>query len=332
MNSPIAWNEIAPKSNGGTELMGRRLEASLKDNAFICENYQIILSRVRELDETKLRVLWCHDLPDDPESKHLENGGWRKFHRIVFVSHWQQQHYINRYQIPWSKTCVLQNAIEQFEPKIKKPRKGINLIYHSTPHRGLEILVPVFAKLRENHKDITLDVYSSFGVYGWEQRDEPYQKVFDRITEIEGATYHKFQPNDAVRDALKRAHIFAYPCIWPETACLALMEAMAAGCVCVHPNYGALHETASNMTAMYNFHEVPNSHAGTFYHMLDAVINALKNKDVDLQMRLTSQKAFADVMYNWEVRARQWENFLMSFKDEPRGIEQPKEVFTYRST
>jgi hypothetical protein len=43
---------------------------------------------------------------------------------------------------------------------IRKSKERIKLIYHTTPHRGLQILVPVFEKLCEWHDDIELDVFS----------------------------------------------------------------------------------------------------------------------------------------------------------------------------
>ena len=101
-----------------------------------------------------------------------------------------------------------------------------NLIYHTTPHRGLEVLVPVIDFLANKGKKIHLDVYSSFKMYGWENRDEPYQKVFDKIKAHDNMTYHGYQPNDVIRKALKKAHMFSYPNIWPETSCIAMIEAM----------------------------------------------------------------------------------------------------------
>jgi hypothetical protein len=71
--------------------------------------------------------------------------------------------------------------------------------------------------------------------------------------------YHGTQPNAAVREALTRAHVFAYPSVWPETSCLCLIEAMSAGLVCVHSNLGALFETAAHWTQIYPFHEDPAS-------------------------------------------------------------------------
>ena len=37
--------------------------------------------------------------------------------------------------------------------------------------------------------------------------------IFKEIEEHDGMTYHGFQPNAVVREALAKSHIFAYPSI-----------------------------------------------------------------------------------------------------------------------
>ena len=85
----IEWNEISAGSQGGTEQMARRVEKAMPSD--LMDEFQIVLSRVRELKEDKIRLLYCHDLPEDPESHHLKDEGWKKFHHIVF-QHLQSLH------------------------------------------------------------------------------------------------------------------------------------------------------------------------------------------------------------------------------------------------
>jgi glycosyltransferase involved in cell wall biosynthesis len=323
---PISEDELSKKAKGGTEQMKNALLEKLGEN-FLAD-FQIIPSRVRELDESKLRVLWCHDLPEDPESKHLANGDWKKFHKIVFVSNWQAQRYIETYNIPWSKTVVLKNAIEPIV-NVEKSYDTINLVYHTTPHRGLELLVPVFNKLCEKHRDIHLDVFSSFKAYGWEERDTPYKKLFDEVIAHQNMTYHGFQENSVVRKKLSESHIMAYPSIWPETSCIALMEAMSAGLLCVHPNFAALPETACDWTMMYGFIENKSAHASQFYQVLDGAIELIKTNKDDINMKLKGQQSYVNLFYSWDVRIRQWEHMLNSLRNMPRNFE--KDVFSYSS-
>ena len=322
----IEVDEVSKDAMGGTELMKFGLQKRLDPE--LLDKFQIIPSRVRELDESKVRILWLHDLPGDPESEHLANGGWAKFHKLVFVSNWQMQAYILKYNIPWSHCLVMKNAIEPI-PEHKKPSVDdkIKIIYTSTPHRGLNILYAVFEKLCEKYDNIELDVYSSFKLYGWEQRDEPFKELFSALDAHPKINYHGAVSNETVREALQQSHIFALPSTWPETSCLCLIEAMSAGNICVHSNLAALPETAANWTLMYQYHEDLSGHANIFAAALDASIEIAKNKVNE--NRLVNQKFYTDENYGWEVRTSQWNSLLESMKDFPTDM--PKESFVYKT-
>lgn len=278
----------------------------------LVEPFQIIPSRVRELDDTKIRVLWLHDLPGDPECEHLKNNGHEKFHKLVFVSNWQMQQYVAYYRIPWSKCAVIENAIVPTSREvINKPTDKIKLIYHTTPHRGLELLVPVFDKLLEKHNNIELDLFSSFKIYGWEQRDEQYKQLFDYCKQHPNINYHGTVSNEEVRAALAQAHIFAYPSVWVETSCISLMEAMSSECLCVHPNYGALYETAGGTTVMYQMQDKVEEHMQVFYTQVDNAIELINSQDADLLRNIKGiQKGYADLRYSWDRTTAYWNDLL----------------------
>jgi glycosyltransferase involved in cell wall biosynthesis len=328
------------KSEGGTEIMANRVLSLGKEyGKELLQDFQIVVSRVEEeLEDDKIRILYLHDLPED-SNKHLAEGGWRSWHKLVFVSNWQMQLFINVYNIPWSRCIVLQNAIDPFEPKCLENKWNnidkIRLIYHPTPHRGLEILVPVFDKLCERYDNLELDVYSSWKLYGWGERDKQYEQLFKACEDHEKINYHASQPNNVVRDALEKAHIFPYPSLWPETSCLCLMEAMSAGCMCIHSNYGALAETAANWTDQYHYTEDRDEHARLFYTVLANGIEDIKSLPPDLTYKkLMTQKNYADIFYSWKPnREMQWKALLGMLKTQitDRSLEQPKneEVFSY---
>jgi len=303
-------NELNKNAMGGTELMGLALEKHVDKD--LLSNFQIIQSRVREIDNTKIPILWLHDLPGDPESEHLRAGGWNKFEKIVFVSHWQQQAYNAAYGVPFNKSIVLQNAIEPINPIVKSKDK-IKIIYHTTPHRGLQILVPVFIHLANKYPEIELDVYSSFKLYGWEDRDKPFEELFQMCRDHPQINYHGAVSNEEVRKALSEAHIFAYPSIWKETSCISLIEAMSAECVCVHPTLAALPETASNFTCMYPWTEDNRDHAQGFYNVMSALLNQMISKvksGEEYNFHQKSAKWYVDSTYNWSLRGAQWTSFL----------------------
>jgi hypothetical protein len=81
---------------------------------------------------------------------------------------------------------------------------------------------------------------------------------------------------------------------------------------------------------MYQWHEDPNYHASLFYNVLDSSIKSFWDEGV--QSRLASQASYANVYYNWNVRAMQWETLLTTLLDMPRELPKPeKQFFKYNT-
>lgn len=307
-------NEVDRNAMGGTELMGAGLQKYVP--ADLLSQFNIIRSRVRYVDPDRPNILWLHDLPEDPESQHLKDPkSLERFSKIVYVSNWQKEMYQLKLGIPASKGTVIKNAIDPIpEELIDKDSDEIRLIYHPTPHRGLDILVPVFERLCEEFDNIVLDVFSSFKIYGWEERDQYHAATIQRCKDHPKINYHGSQPQEIVRAALGRAHIFAYPSIWMETSCICAMEAMSAKCLMVLPNYAALPETTAGYALEYDWTDDVNDHAMRFYRDLRNAIVAVQHErffgQTGMSAHLSNQKAYADNFYCWESRKLQWRGFL----------------------
>ena len=295
---------------GGTELMNKALYERVDND--LLDNFNIIKSRVRWVDPNKKNILWLHDTWDDPESQHLKDAEQRKrFAKLVFVSNYQLQTYNLALGVPYAESRVLKNAIDPIEFK-QKDKDTIRIIYHTTPHRGLNLVYAGVAEVAKHFPNIHLDVYSSFEAYGWKERDKPYEQLFDDIRNHPNMTYHGYKPNDVVRSALQEAHIFAYPSIWPETSCISALEAMSAGCEIVCPNTTALTETTGNFARMYQWSEDINEHANVFANNLYAAV--MQHRDEMLQKKLIFQKNWVDNFYNWDLRAAEWTDLLQTLK------------------
>jgi len=300
-------NGTYAKAKGGTEMMAERIQEALVESG--CEDkINIIHSRVREVDPDKLNVYVVHDTWRDPECGHLKIEKDReRFAKIVFVSNQQLQSFHLGLNVPYSESLVMKNAIDPID-LVEKPTDRINLIYHTTPHRGLELLVPAFEHMADTIPNLYLDVYSSFKIYGWDQRDVQYEGLFQRLKDHPRATYHGYQPNEVVREALKKAHIFAYPNIWPETSCIAALEAMSAGCDVVCPNFEALPETTAGFATEYQYSENLQEHLNTFASALYYSISSINNEFVKGKLRAAKQ--VIDTQYSWHVRKQQWIHFF----------------------
>jgi UDP-glucose:(glucosyl)LPS alpha-1,2-glucosyltransferase len=318
---PIEENEISVKSQGGTESVKRELAKRLPDG--LLDDFQIICSRVRSIDESKIRVYWLHDLPEDPETNHLKEAQSRdRFHKIVVCGNWQYSRYQLVCGLPYSSNhLVIDTPIETFEP-VKKSFDKIRLVYSSTPQRGLSILVPVFEKLAEKYDNIHLDVFSSFKIYGWEEADVSFEPLYERIRNHPQMTYHGFASNSTVREHLKNAHIHAYPSIWMECNSRSVIEAMSAGLLCVHPNYGGLTDTSGGLNFMYQGDKDLNTHASIFYNMLDHAIQIVPKEST--QNYLSLVKVYADNRYNWGRIASIWKDSLNALKQEYNDVSSRK--------
>lgn len=318
----IGINESNKDANGGTEITTRQLFDLLEPAEL--DGVQIITSRVRTLDPDKLRIYHLHDLPNDPEAAHLRNQYSRdRFDRLVFVSNWQYQQFRNELQLPYSAhSRVIENGVEPlaFGEQADPRTHPIRLIYTPTPHRGLEILVPVFEHLCTVFDNIELDVYSSFALYGWQERDAQFQSVFDRCRNHPKIRYHGAVDQATVRRAYREAHIFAYPSIWPETSCRCLIEAMMAGCICAHPNFAALTDTGSGMTDWYDGDANPEVHARRFAEHLAQIIHALQTSDIWTSSGLLQRRQLAHTIatsrFGWPTVIRKWKSLIAELKSE----------------
>ena len=303
-------NEVNKDSKGGTELLQERLYGGDIPRELL-EKVQIVFSRARDLDPDKKKIYYCHDLPEDPESSRLSDPMYRKkFDKFVFVSNWQMEKYNEVRGVEYNRSTVVKNSIVPIDTTKRTKSDKIRLIYHTTPHRGLQLLVPAFVELCKRHDDITLDVYSSFKIYGWEDRDAQYQELFDICRNHPNIKYHGTVSNDEIREALLSADIFAYPSIWKETSCLSLIEAMSAGLLCIHPNLAALSETSMGLTWMYQWNEDANAHAGGFMQVLHQGIEVMRNQREAIEADLKLQKIQVDRVHGWNNKANEWKALL----------------------
>jgi UDP-glucose:(glucosyl)LPS alpha-1,2-glucosyltransferase len=307
------------RSRGGTELMTSGLEQRLPSD--LLDQFQISLSPLDEPDPNLIPILWLHIpwpsfSPGYREYDALMDGAWQQYHRVVFVSNWQAQQHIDKFGIPWSKCVVIPNAIEpisvppeRFEPL--PADQPIRLIYTSMPSRGLDIAGFAFSQLARDFDDVELDVYSSYKLYGWDEHDTHFEQMYSDLQEIPRVRYHGAVPNQELRAALLKANVFAYPAKCPETSCLALIEAMSAGLMCVHSNYGGLFETAGGWTQMYQFDEDRHRHATTFYNAMLDTIAILRSGRDGVGRHLAAQKQYADYHFAWSRATREWTDLLL---------------------
>ena len=121
-------------------------------------------------------------------------------------------------------------------------------------------------------------------------------------------TYHGYVSNDEIIEALSHAHIFAFPSTHPETSCLCIIEAMCAGCICVHSSLGALPETTNGHTMMYPYVNNKYDHCTLFAKML------IQSVQMYNKVCLDSQIEYSNTIFNIHNIRQQWINLFNKLK------------------
>lgn len=312
----LSKNEVNENARGGSEIQAEYLNKYV-DNELL-NNFQIVVSRIRELEDDKIKLFWTKETAKDPESQRLRDQYiLDKFLFIIHNSDYQRAQFHELLQVPFSKQHVLKNAIEPSSVKISQKRvklDKIKLIYSSTPQRGLNILYSVFNELYKEDSNVELDVFSSFDIYGHQTRNAPFEPLFQLCRDHPGINYHGSVSHEELLEETKKSHILAFPSTWEESSCTTVLENASAGNLIITNNLGALPETTAGFALMYDFHLETNVHANRFFNALKYGISVVRNNiEIDglsLENHLEKQKEYIDRFYNWELRGREWSTFL----------------------
>jgi glycosyltransferase involved in cell wall biosynthesis len=302
------------------------IDGSLRDADCVVQLSALFPPRLVELKalcrpDTR-QILWtgyAHDQPAvtalaQPETRALVDG-------FALVSEWQADCFYQAFGLDPMRIGILRNAVgpafaDLFGGGPILPAKADppSLCYTSTPFRGLDRLLPAFARIRAAVPDARLEIYSSMAIYN--DLQDPYQALYDEARTSPGVTYHGAVPQPALAQALRSATMLAYPNTFPETSCIAVMEAMAAGCSVVTSDLGALPETGAGFIHLTPPLVDPEAHAEAFADRVIELLTAGETDPAGTEAHLQDQVAFAVAENNWARRAEQWNTWLSMLASE----------------
>ena len=196
---PVLFDE----SFGGSENQLRFLLKYLPDESF--KDINLILNNTDQdlLEKDRINILWMQHFVNQKEALNLGSKEYvNKLDHIVFNSNWNFEKFLYQFKVPESKSLVIKNAIEKIEFK-EKPKDKINLIYHTTPWRGLVNLVKIFKSL--NLENVELYVCSSTKIYGKKFNDvvqKNYEKIFEECKNTKNINYMGFVENKKIIELL----------------------------------------------------------------------------------------------------------------------------------
>lgn len=190
--------------------------------------------------KTKVRLFWSHDLPYSTQIDLY-------CHKAVFLSQFHRSYW----GLMDEQTCIIGNGVDlslfQGAPVERDENK---LVWISNPDRGLPLAAKIFQDVRKRWPDLELHVYGRSAVYGWGPEVEmPY---LPRLEHLENVIMHEPLNKAGLATVLREAWALFYPSFWPETYCIAALEAQAAGTPVISVPLGALLETVKGGVLTYD--------------------------------------------------------------------------------
>ncbi len=253
------------------------------------------------------KIWWCHHYPDQPVIKRNAAYGRVFADAIVTLSQTQQDAFLRDLKLKtvtiphgvWKHELVGQNSGQSH---VKK--NPFQLVYASTPFRGLDLAGEIYACALEKEPRLQWQIASSMKTYGDVNGDAAYQSLFQRLNGLQGVT---------LLGALNQHHLYAvyaqsagffYPCIWPETYCLALDEALAHGCLPLVRDEGCLHERVNPVFAQKM----------TVAEMAEALLIHLDSRPVDSRSvsGLLERSFKCQAVLDWQDVAQIWYHLMNS--------------------
>jgi glycosyltransferase involved in cell wall biosynthesis len=138
---------------------------------------------------------------------------------------------------------------------------------------------------------------------------DPFQALYAKARATEGVEYVGSVPQPELAQELRRAAILAYPSTFAETSCIAVMEAMAAGCRVVTTDLGALDETTDGLgTLVPPGPDMPAQFAEACVQAIDRAAGPENEAELRSQVEHVNRTA------TWAVRADQWVDWVGSLE------------------
>ncbi|MFN4279604.1 glycosyltransferase [Thermosynechococcus sp.] len=281
------------------------------NSAFCIEELRTVLPPSTSL------LLWIQHHVDQPAAQSLKDSRIISLiDRIIVVSEWQRHQYLSEFKIDPNMLVVLRNAVSPYFEHLFSPEESIlqhklptvRLAYTSTPFRGLDQLAQIYPRLYQRYPNLELEVYSSMKVYQVSPAEDQWQALYEKFKELPRVNYYGSCSQRGLAEALKKVAILSYPNTFPETSCIAVLEAMASGCFIVTSRLGALPETTAGFAELVEFTTDWPIYQANYEQSLGRVIEQFScpENHLKLESHLQAQVNYIHEHYTWRRRADEW--------------------------
>lgn len=178
-------------------------------------------------------------------------------------------------------------------------KRPFSVGYFSSYDRGLECLLDMWPKIKEQVPEATLDIY-----YGWDMFKQMHAKNPEKMRWLwlmmkkmnqDGVKEHGRVSHVELAKAMKEITVHAYPTEFTEIHMITALKTAEAGMHQVHTGVGALMETAPNATIVKCDDIYTNAEKQTEF--VQAVVDSLNNPQPSKQI---DKPYWTDVAEQWD--------------------------------
>ena len=264
---------------------------------------------------SKLNVLWCHDLAL-ARSRPTFNAVTWNVDQVAVLSDYMAEQYKKVYEIPESLLFRTRNGIDlSLFDYIRETRSPVRdhkkLMYSARPERGLDVLLKnILPRLFEADPDLYLCVA------GYSNTVDHMAAFYDECN----ALMKSYGPRVRFLGSLSKADLYyeymtagayLYPTPSPimptfnEVSCITAMECQAAGLPIVTSHRGALPETiAPGAGILIDAEPLSADYVDQFVEAVRRVLMAPSTFDADL---ISATGHIAAQALDWSTIAAEWE-------------------------
>ncbi len=289
--------------------------AAQQFDAIIVANQVIAGPPLRELSPRSRILFWNHLAPNHPSVSELKQALVRdSFDGFIYVSNWQLQ--VTEATFGFNKaSAVIGNGFAPaFENMFASPAelqsaKENRAAYTTTPFRGLNVLLDA---MTNSGTGTRLDLYSSMKVYQTGD-DDQYAPLYRFAAQNPLITQHGAVAQSELAKNLRPVAFFTYPSTYPETFCIAALEAVAAGMKVLTTATAALPEVLGNYAdyvpvVLDDMARLPTD----FRAMIERNVAAFKADPTAWAEERFAALQHVNRTCTWRERAKAWEHVLSS--------------------
>ncbi|MDE2030055.1 MAG: glycosyltransferase family 4 protein [Alphaproteobacteria bacterium] len=317
------YNRVTePRSaHGITSYPLRDLAAALETNAYdayiFCGRWRKEMAELVRANTRAPFIAWMHEsVFQAPVTEALD-----AFDGVVYVSLWQKcvnQHLVR----PRWKQTIIRNAMNPavadsfpagtkiFSVKVKPPV----LLFAGSFARGAFHIPPLLDKIRPHRTDFSVEMYCNLDPSRDPEKDAAY---IGWLRSLPNIAHVGMVGQTELAQRMKRADVLLAPNPWPETSCIALIEALASGMAAVTTARAALPETASGFARQIPIDapddplrfDMPIDYDAFAVQVLEALRAREENPDAE-EKRMREQVDYFHAHYQWAQRVAPWLDFL----------------------